>query len=70
MVRRAEGGGDGSTALIGAVGQGHLGVVGFLVANAADVNIRNNDDKTALFWATDRGHSAVADYLRSVGAEE
>ena len=56
----------GHTALMAAAFTGHLDVVRLLVENGADIDITDRNGRTALFWATQRGHQEVASYLSSL----
>ena len=57
---------DGS--LIDAARNGDVEAVRSLLADGADVNTAQGDGMTALHWAAERGHAAVADLLLSAGA--
>ena len=66
------------TPLINAAGAGHLGVVKYLVEQGADVNLAidvrtfrgTTERRSPLGQAVRRGHREVADFLRSVGANQ
>lgn len=58
---------DGQTALIAAVRNGRPDVVAFLVANGADINLKDAGG-TPLYWAAFSGQAAIYKYLRSRGA--
>ena len=49
---------------------GHKEVVELLLARGANINERTNygDGGTALYYAQEEGHSALADFLESLGA--
>ncbi len=49
--------------------QGHMDVVNILLDNKPDVNVKDNDGKTPLFYAGKYGHKKVADLLSKHGAE-
>jgi len=54
--------------LIDAARNGDLAAVQTLLAGGADANRAQGDGMTALHWAAERGHAAVADLLLSAGA--
>ena len=43
----------------------HLEIVKMLLRHGADLHVKTNDGKTARSFAEDRGHAAVAEFLRS-----
>jgi ankyrin repeat protein len=45
-------------------------MVKLLLGNGADPNIRDNQGKTALMWAKEKGHSEIAKFLTQAGAKE
>ncbi len=55
--------------LIDAARQGDVEAVRSLLASGADANTRPGDGMTALHWAAELGHAAVAEVLLSAGAE-
>jgi ankyrin repeat protein len=57
---------DGQTALIAATRSGRQDVVEFLVANGADVNLKDAAG-TPLYWAAFEGQAAAYNYLRARG---
>jgi len=57
----------GYSPLLTAAANGHLEIVKMLVANRADLEARSDDGKTALDFARERKHEAVASYLRGQG---
>ncbi|WP_457332755.1 ankyrin repeat domain-containing protein [Rhizobacter sp. P5_C2] len=57
---------DGQTALIAAARNGRQDIVEFLVANGADVNLKDAAG-TPLYWAAFAGQAASYDYLRAHG---
>lgn len=59
--------GPGYAPLFEAAANGRLEIVRMLLEHGADLRAKSNDGKDALAYATERGHSAVADYLRSRG---
>eukprot|EP00004_Rigifila_ramosa_P019012 TRINITY_DN4798_c0_g1_i1.p1 TRINITY_DN4798_c0_g1~~TRINITY_DN4798_c0_g1_i1.p1 ORF type:complete len:1400 (-),score=345.14 TRINITY_DN4798_c0_g1_i1:632-4831(-) len=60
---------EGRTLLHHAASQGHLGVVQFLVLEAAlDKNAKDRFGFTAIDYAIRQGHEKVSSYLRGVGA--
>jgi len=59
----------GGTALYIASLRGHVGVVGLLIANRADVNCTAWDGSTALGAATLAHNTAVVELLLSAGAD-
>ena len=54
--------------LIDAARNGDVEAVRSLLADGTDVNTAQGDGMTALHWAAERGHAAVADLLLSAGA--
>ncbi|MBI2770411.1 MAG: ankyrin repeat domain-containing protein [Burkholderiales bacterium] len=58
---------DGQTALIAAARGGRQDVVEFLLANGADVNLKDAGG-TPLYWAAFEGQVTTYNYLRSHGA--
>jgi cytohesin len=61
---------DGATSLTIAAFKGNLEVVKALVGAKANVNKAKNNGRTPLNRATYNNHTAVAEYLKSVGAHE
>ena len=60
---------DGRTALHQASANGHLEAVTFLAAEKkVNINVQDNDHHTPLSDAIHGGHTAVVDFLKSVGA--
>lgn len=57
------------TSLMWAAQDGYLAMVRFLVAEGADVHIRDANGWTALMWAADGGHFEVAKFLVAHGAD-
>ena len=55
--------------LIDAARNGDVEAVRSLLAGGADANTTQGDGMTALHWAAERGHAAVADLLLSAGAD-
>jgi len=53
-----------------AVKEGNTSKAAELISSGADVNAKDNDDKTALSFANKRGHSEVAQLLKQAGASE
>jgi ankyrin repeat protein len=45
-------------------------VVELLTAKGADINSKDNKDKTALSLAKEQGHNEIAELLRKHGAKE
>jgi ankyrin repeat protein len=58
--------GLGYSPLLTAAANGHLEIVKLLLVHGADVHATSNDGKSALALATERNHSAVAGYLRTI----
>ena len=58
----------GTTALMEAAENGHLGVVKYLISKGADFNAATLYGKTALIFAASNGHLEVVKYLISVEA--
>ena len=48
--------------------QGHIDCVSILLENGADVDARNEDDDTALMWATGKGRIEIVKKLLENGA--
>ena len=57
---------DGWNALMRASWRGYSEIVKYLVKNGADINIKNNDGKTALDWADTE---EIKEVLRKTGAK-
>ncbi len=57
---------DGDTPLIEAVRNNKTDTVRALVEAGCDIAIRGYKNKTAAEWAKERGHHAIAEYLRSI----
>jgi uncharacterized protein len=51
--------------LLAAAANGHLEIVKLLEARGADLHAKTSDGKTALDYAEERKHSAVAEYIRA-----
>jgi len=60
---------NGTTALIGAAGNGHLGIVETLLAAGAEINAVDHDVGTALYWAAFNGKVDVMKFLIGRGAK-
>jgi len=41
-----------------------------LLENGADINVKTNDGKTALTFASENGHSNIVELLKQAGAKE
>ena len=54
----------GRTPLIVAAGQGNIEIVKLLLAEGADLYAKDNQAKTALDWASERGHASVVKLLK------
>lgn len=63
-----KGGLDDDTPLIVAAYYGYKEVVKYLLEQGVDVNARDSQDKTALFWARWANYRKIAKLLRSYGA--
>ena len=50
--------------------QGHIDVVRLLLDNRAQINIRNNNNRTALYWANQSANTEVLELLKASGAKE
>ncbi|KAG7258675.1 hypothetical protein CRUP_029077, partial [Coryphaenoides rupestris] len=50
---------SGDTVLIGAVRGGHVEIVKALLQKYADIDIRGQESKTALYWAVEKGNSTM-----------
>ena len=59
----------GDTAIIFAAFKGYEECVNLLIAAGSDVNFIDSDNKTALDWATENNHAAVANILRTAGGK-
>jgi ankyrin repeat protein len=57
--------GPGYTPLLAAAANGRLDIIGLLLAHGADATAETNDGKSALDLATERSHTAVADFLKN-----
>ena len=57
------------SALMAAAAGGSLDTVEVLLAHRADVHAKDSIGRTALFWAVERGHSAIVDRLLSADAD-
>ena len=44
-------------------------IVEYLHQEGADINIRDNDGRTALMWAAEMGHEDIVKYLHQAGAD-
>ena len=60
----------GDTGLIEASRNGYTDIVKYLVEKGADVNAKNNKNKTALDYAIKREYTEVIKILRNAGATE
>lgn len=60
--------GAGYTPLLTAAANGHLEIVQALLRHGADLHARTNDGKSAVAFADERKHSAVAEFLRAQDA--
>jgi len=58
--------GPGHTPLLEAAANGRLEIVKLLFDHGADLNAKSDDGKTALSVAEERGHTAIADFLRKL----
>ncbi|HUU17930.1 MAG TPA: ankyrin repeat domain-containing protein [Sedimentisphaerales bacterium] len=58
------------TPLLSAVSRGHREVVNLLLVNGANVNAKDNDDRTPLSLAKDKGYEKIVELLRRHGAKE
>ena len=58
------------TALLLAAFYGHAKVVKALLAHGADPKVKDSEGKTALKWATIRGHGQVVEVLEAAGVRE
>jgi ankyrin repeat protein len=56
---------EGFTALMTAAAEGQLEVVRLLLIHGADPALKDEDNDTAEIFAVQKGHSAVAELLRS-----
>ena len=46
-----------------------LSIVQYLHQAGTDINIRDNDGRTALMWAAYKGHGDIVKYLHQAGAD-
>lgn len=60
----------GQTALIWASISGIRGLAEFLIQNNADVNAKDNENRTALSRALSEGHTDIVQLLKEGGAKE
>lgn len=60
---------DGETALLAAVGNGHIEIAKFLLDNGAAVDKASNNGLTPLQWAAWWGHTAMAELLLEAGGD-
>ena len=51
------------TALTWVSGKGVIDIVKYLVENGADINAKNENDKTALMYASEKGHLEMENIL-------
>lgn len=58
---------EGWSALMWAAAEGNEEVVRILLTNGADPTLKDNDDETALVFASNNGHSKVAELLKQAG---
>jgi len=56
--------------LIWSAGNGHVEIVGMLLARHANVDARDSRGQTALMWATAAKKAEVARLLREAGARQ
>jgi len=49
--------------------QGHLSVLQLLLDKRADVNAKDEKDRTALTFASQERHSMIAEFLKERGAK-
>lgn len=61
-------GNTGNSLLTWAAGYGKIDVVNYLIAQNADLNIKNNDGKSALMLAYEKGYKSIANALLAAGA--
>ena len=59
----------GRTALILFSSIGNFKLVEYLIKNGADVNIKNNEGKTALDLAKEKGHIKISEILKNADAK-
>src|SRR5205085_12445323 len=60
----------GHSPLLEAAANGRLEIVKVLIAHGADPHARTDAGKTALDFATERGHDELSDYLQAHGLLE
>jgi ankyrin repeat protein len=53
-----------------AASRDHKNTVELLISKGADVNVKDNNGLTPLWWAKDRGSEEIVDLLRKHGARE
>ena len=63
----AKAGFNGWTPLHFSVHDGRREIAGFLLQNGADPNARDEEDRTPLAYATEKGDSDMIDMLRKYG---
>jgi len=61
-------GDTGNSMLTWAAGYGKVDVVNYLIAQNADLNVKNNDGKSALMLAYEKGYKSIANALLAAGA--
>ncbi len=59
----------GETPLILAAREGNNEFVAFLVEHQANVNLADNLQRTALYYASERGYNEITEILLAAGAE-
>ncbi len=60
---------NGETPLILAAKEGNNEFAALLVEHGADVNLADNLQRTALYYASERGYNEIAEMLLTAGAE-
>jgi hypothetical protein len=57
--------GTGGTALMLAAANDHTETVKLLLDRGADINVRDNEGKTALVWAREKGHPEIVQLIEA-----
>lgn len=60
---------DGETPLILAACEGHNDMTALLIENGADINLTDNLQQSALYYATENGFTEIVEQLLMAGAE-
>jgi len=58
----------GNTALHGAVEKGHIQIIKYLISKGADVNMKDREGRTPLYYAEITANTEVEELLKKYGA--